>query len=744
MAPQFSQKLSMGMEMESILSMCRHKNRFLNLKFPFSICIMNGGAAGPVWNVEAIQALLASGGDLEQMRNVMTPLMWACATQRTTELVDQLIAKGARLDTKNMDGGFALFFAARVANPAIVKVLLEKGANVNDTDNGGFTPLMILMEDGKGDMPTLVELFKADVDINHRDGVGNTALHIAAFNEVPLESIQFLIDKGADRTILNRDYQTAWNMTRDEEVRLALGIPVMFGVDTPALLEKIKENRTNWQVPNLNITSLPPLPDDLVQLVVSRTYITEFPLLPASLIHFDCSYNHDIKRLPPLPEGLIALYCRYNDITEIAALPPNLEAFDCSGTLILRLPPLPATLMSLHCGETELTELPALPDSLQELSLESTDIIVIPPLPPALEQLFCNETSITVLPPLPNTLQLLNCGGCSELTALPNQLPRDIVDIDIGHCERIQALPPLPNTIEYLEINNTSISVLPELPRRLVRLNCADTPIAVIPGPLPRRIQELDISRTQVTVLPQPLPSSLRSLGVEGTPVPPLPPRSDDEDEEFVFRRPAAVPLATSRTLVGDPEVFDIVMQGDEKLSALVEEEDGDIPIVFKSGDSYTSTSYKNILARLVDNAQTYFECKEQLEGAPYIKDVHMDQPYFRLQLAGNFTIPLAQMMTLAERSNSMETNRYELIRTDKRLANDASFNVVQHSPGMGLHNRQVNMVSADHCQAGTEQSVYEIRILERAPAAGIRRTRRRTRRRSAKPRRHTRSSRMK
>jgi len=710
---------------------------------------MNGGAAGrvPEWNVEDVQALLASGGDLEQMRNVMTPLMWACAKQRTTELVDQLIAKGAKIDTKNIDGGFALFFAARVANPAIVKILLEKGANVNDMDNGGFTPLMILMEDGKGDMATLIELFKADVDINHKDGVGNTALHIAAFNDAPLESIQFLIDKGADRTILNRDYRTAWNLARDEEVRLALGIPVMFGVDTPKLLEKIKLRRTNWQLENLNITSLPPLPDDLVQLVVSRTYISEFPPLPASLIHFDCSYNHDIKRLPPLPEGLIALYCRYNDITEITALPPSLEAFDCSGTLILRLPPLPTTLLTLSCGETELTELPALPDSLQELSLESTDITVIPPLPPALEQLFCNETSITVLPPLPETLTLLNCGGCSELTALP-QLPRDIVDIDIGHCERIQALPPLPNTIQYLEINNTSISVLPELPRRLVRLNCADTPIAVIPGPLPRRIQDLDISRTQVTVLPQPLPSSLRSLGVEGTPVPPLAPLSDDEEDEedgemFVFQRPAAVPLVTARTMVGDPEVFDIVMQGEEKLSALVEE-DGDIPVVFKSENSYTSTSYKNILARLVDNAQTYFECKKQLEGAPFVDDVHMDQPYFRLQLVGNFTIPLAQMMTLAERSNSMETNRYELVKTDKKLANVASFGSVQHIPGISLNNQQVNIVSADHCQAGTEQDVYEIRILDRAPAAaaGIRKTVRR--RRSSKPRRHTRGSRMK
>jgi len=169
---------------------------------------------------------------------------------------------------------------------------------------------------------------------------------------------------------------------------------------------------------------------------------------------------------------------------------------------------------------------------------------------------------------------------------------------------------------------------------------------------------------------------------------------------------------------------------------------------VFKSENSYTSTSYKNILARLVDNAQTYFECKKQLEGAPFMENVHMDQPYFRLQLVGNFTIPLAQMMTLAERSNSMETNRYELVKTDKKLANVASFGSVQHSPGISLNNQQVNIVSADHCQAGTEQDVYEIRILERVPvqvpAAGIRKTRRRTVRRSAKPRRHTRGSRMK
>lgn len=78
----------------------------------------------------------------------------------------------------------------------VLPLLLEKGADVNRTDEAGNTALMLIARDRcyKG---VVKELFRAGVDVNGENRDGNTALHFA-LRYGDQESAIFLIKKGAD------------------------------------------------------------------------------------------------------------------------------------------------------------------------------------------------------------------------------------------------------------------------------------------------------------------------------------------------------------------------------------------------------------------------------------------------------------------------------------------------------------------------------------------------------------------
>jgi len=60
---------------------------------------------------------------------------WEAARTGNIEAVKQHIAAGADVELKDDDGMTPLHHAARAAQSAIVKLLVDKGANVNAIDN---------------------------------------------------------------------------------------------------------------------------------------------------------------------------------------------------------------------------------------------------------------------------------------------------------------------------------------------------------------------------------------------------------------------------------------------------------------------------------------------------------------------------------------------------------------------------------------------------------------------------------
>jgi hypothetical protein len=129
--------------------------------------------------------------------------------------------------------------------------------------------------------------------------------------------------------------------------------------------------------------------------------------------------------------------------------------------------------------------------------------------------------------------------------------------------------------------------------------------------------------------------------------------------------------------------------------------------VIFKAKESYFTLPLNMIAKAIKDGSQVRHKCKAELElaRAPYEREVDMDHMYYYIQGNGNFLVWLDQI----QQGLLQDFKIFELTETDEELDNVASAQNVQTSPGMNRYGNPVNIVSADHCQAGTKQKVFKL-----------------------------------
>jgi endopeptidase La len=202
------------------------------------------------------------------------------------------------------------------------------------------------------------------------------------------------------------------------------------------------ENKTGiLDLSDLQLTELPPIPDEVKMLICKNNLLTSLPDLPDQLTTLIVS-NNKLNALPSLPVSLTTLDVSKNKLQSLPFL-QNLTELNCADNFISFLPHLlPENLKILRCSTNQIAFLPPLPD-VTELYCNENALSFLPPLPATLTKLYCQHNELHSLPILPRRLKELNCrdNHITEVSRLP--------DLFLLKCDahKIKNLDELPESL---------------------------------------------------------------------------------------------------------------------------------------------------------------------------------------------------------------------------------------------------------------------------------------------------------
>ena len=155
--------------------------------------------------------LIKRGMDVNTVDRAGNTLLIQAMRSDVPELIDYLLQRRARVNTRNRNGETALSIAAYTGKFQQVKRLVEAGAEVNFY---GWTPLAYAAYNGH--IEIVDYLLKRGAEINAKTQNGSSALFFAArFGH--LEVVKLLLKNKADATIANENGETAidWALKSD-------------------------------------------------------------------------------------------------------------------------------------------------------------------------------------------------------------------------------------------------------------------------------------------------------------------------------------------------------------------------------------------------------------------------------------------------------------------------------------------------------------------------------------------------
>jgi ankyrin repeat protein len=124
-----------------------------------------------------------------------TALMYAVSSNRR-EVIRLLLDRGADLHARDSFGLTALGHAAQ-SEPETVSLLLDRGAEVNARSHTGLSPLMLAANSAGANLKVISLLLAAGAEVNAADNDGFTPLIWAAISSGP-DTVSMLLSAGAD------------------------------------------------------------------------------------------------------------------------------------------------------------------------------------------------------------------------------------------------------------------------------------------------------------------------------------------------------------------------------------------------------------------------------------------------------------------------------------------------------------------------------------------------------------------
>ncbi|ELT88636.1 hypothetical protein CAPTEDRAFT_47865, partial [Capitella teleta] len=147
------------------------------------------------------------------------------------EMIDLLIDYGADVNFAGQIG--YLHKACLFDNVRMVKILLNKGLEIDARDIYGYTPLFIVISSSSNEttLKMIVEALVtngANVDTSDHDG--DTPLHMASIRKHP-SIVNYLLENGADPNAINNEGNTPYHYAIWNEQKQLADSLLKYGAD---------------------------------------------------------------------------------------------------------------------------------------------------------------------------------------------------------------------------------------------------------------------------------------------------------------------------------------------------------------------------------------------------------------------------------------------------------------------------------------------------------------------------------
>lgn len=193
---------------------------------------------------DMVKFLLLHNADLTETDNDGNDiLMYAVITNSPIEMIEDIIAAGGDVNTKNSLEQTPLSAALAQKNAELVKLLIKSGANVKMPDGQN---ILHYAYEKKVPLDTLKELIDSGIDINAVDAEGDNLL-LKALKNNDEQTVLFALENGADINQKDNEGETAVSYVLFHKVSPQIADKI-FALDYDIENKLAKQNKMVWKV----------------------------------------------------------------------------------------------------------------------------------------------------------------------------------------------------------------------------------------------------------------------------------------------------------------------------------------------------------------------------------------------------------------------------------------------------------------------------------------------------------------
>ena len=150
-------------------------------------------------------------------------------------------------------------------------------------------------------------------------------------------------------------------------------------------------------------------------------------------------------------------------------------------------------------------------------------------------------------------------------------------------------------------------------------------------------------------------------------------------------------------------------IEGEVEVGKFIDEDKGNL--VFKINESFFAINKEQMRPIYENNDETVYCCKEiGTSIVPRRENVDMDNPYFNMNKIGVIS-GIVKRDYITKILDDTTNQLYELIKTEQKCVASTTGQMLGANP---------NAVGADHCQARSDKSIYEIQIIKKETSSGL------------------------